>query len=326
MAPVLLGAPVDNSSPALRRAIDVPLNFLLVFVAAGGTLMQLFGVPFLLQAYGLAAIPVLLPIMLLQPLHWGLLHEALHTHLFPGSRTNMIVGRGLAILLGAPFEATRFSHLLHHRFSRHGYDRADTFDGEGSYVLAWIRYWGRLFGGVYLGILASPLFACVPPRLGVWVLERIIPVREEGDLQIRRLFCSIVVNRARRQSMRRDFAITLLLFGASAWMYGEWWPMFVAGLYLRGLWHSFADNVGHHAVELDEEERARNYSLPPLARLLVLNQNLHLTHHLHPNLPWQALAEVRVTAETRPHGNYFRAALRQADLAFPRTIATASGG
>jgi fatty acid desaturase len=295
----------------------VPLNLVLITVAAGGTLAQLFGFPFLLQAYGLAAAPLLVPIMLLQPLHWGLLHEALHSHLLPGVRANMIFGRALSVLLGAPFEATRFSHLLHHRFARHGYDRADRFDGEGLYALAWLRYWGRLFGGAYLGMLTSPLFAFVPRTLGVLVLERIIPIREEGDQRIRQLFTSMVMNGAKRSRMRRDFVFTLLLYAASAWAYGAWWPMLLASMYVRALWHSFADNVGHHAVGLDEPKRARNYSLPRGWRMLVLNQNLHLNHHLHPNLPWTALAEVRLTEETSAQGNYFRAALRQADLAYP---------
>ncbi|MDB5364610.1 MAG: hypothetical protein JWM77_537 [Rhodospirillales bacterium] len=293
------------------------LNLLLIVAAAGGTLAQLFGFPLLLHAYGFWAAPLLVPIMLLQPLHWGLLHEALHSHLLPGARANMIFGRSLSVLLGAPFEATRFSHLLHHRFARHGYDRADRFDGEGLYAVAWLRYWGRLFGGAYLGMLTSPLFAFVPRPLGVMVLEKIIPIHEEGDQRIRQLFVSMVGNRAKRSQMRRDFLFTLLLFAASAWAYGAWWPMLLASMYVRALWHSFADNVGHHAVGLDEPKRARNYSLPRGWRMLVLNQNLHLTHHLHPNFPWTALPQVGLTPETGTRGNYFRAALRQVDPAYP---------
>jgi len=48
-----------------------------------------------------------------------------------------------------------FGHLVHHRFSRHSYDRPDVYDGRGPYALAWVGYRMRLFGGVYLSELLS---------------------------------------------------------------------------------------------------------------------------------------------------------------------------
>jgi len=300
-----------------QQPIATGLNVVLVCVVLGGTLFQLYALPLVLRMIGLRAVGLLVPIMLIQPIHWGLLHEGIHARLFPNRRANEFWARVLAITLGLPFEGTRFGHLVHHRFPRHGYDRPDVYDGRGSYALSWIGYRVRLFGGVYLSELVSPLVACVPMSLGVRLMERSIPISEEGDAQIRRLYVSLVLNVAKRRRTRRAFAMTLALYGASAWVYGAWWPVLLAAIYMRGLWHSFADNVPHHDVALDKPGRARNYRVPPGLRVLVMNHHLHLTHHLYPRVPWTALGEVSLDDGERPSVSYFRAALAQASPAFP---------
>ena len=303
---------VAEQSPIATR-----LNLLLVCVVAGGTMFQLYGMPLALHAFGAGSICLLLPIMLLQPLHWGLVHEGIHARLFPNRRTNEFWARTLAILLALPFDCTRFGHLVHHRFPRHAYDRPDVYAGGGPYALAWIGYRVRLFGGVYLYELISPLIACVPRSLGVRLMQRAIPVLEQGDAQIRRLYVSLVLNFGKRRSTRRAFAMTLVLYGASIWAYGAWWPVLLGALYARGLWHSLADNVPHHDVGLDKPARARNYQVPRWARLLLLNHHLHLTHHLYPKVPWTALGAMSPSESELPAGNYFRAALAQANRVFP---------
>ena len=64
-----------------RQAVATHINLFLICVVLSGTMFQLFGLPYALNAYGLRAAWLLLPIMLLQPLHWGLIHEAIHSHL-----------------------------------------------------------------------------------------------------------------------------------------------------------------------------------------------------------------------------------------------------
>jgi fatty acid desaturase len=313
-----------NSAIESRPNGNYRLNLFLICVVLGGTLFQLFGMPFVVRGFGMRAGWVLLPIMLLQPLHWGLIHEAIHSHLLPKRRINEFCARLLSITLGSPFDATRVGHLVHHRFSRHSYDRPDVYEGRGAYALAWLRYRGRLFGGVYLGLLASSLIAFVPVSLGVRVMENAIPIDEEGDTKVRRIFVSLVLNVPKRRRTRREFAMTLALYGASAWIYGTWWPMLLATMYVRGVWHSFADNVAHHGVSLDEPERARNYSLPQVFRPLVMNQHLHLTHHRYPTAPWTSLVAMSKSEDERPHDNYFRAAFRQIRRCYPIRASRAS--
>jgi fatty acid desaturase len=300
-----------------RQPVATCLNFLLTCVVLCGTLFQLFVMPSLLRIFGMRTAWLLLPIMLLQPLHWGLIHEAIHSHLLPKRRHNEFCARVLSIMHGLPFDATRFGHLVHHRFSRHAYDRPDVYDGRGTYAVAWLRYRGRLFGGLYLSLFVFPLIAFMPVSLGVPLVLSAIPIEEASDIQVRRLFASLVMNLPKRRRTRREFAMALLLYGTSAWVYGAWWPMLLATMYVRGLWHSFADNVPHHGVASDEPQRARNYALPQVCGLLVMNHHLHLTHHLYPNVPWTSLAGLSVPEDGRPRENYFRAALRQSKLSYP---------
>ncbi len=316
-SPTGLRAVVGPYTAIEPQPIATCLNSFLLCIVVGGTLFQLYGMPLVLRAFGMRAIGLLLPIMLLQPLHWGLLHEGIHAHLFPNRRANEFWGRSLSILVGIPFDCTRFGHLVHHRFPRHAYDRPDVYDGRGSYALAWIRYRIRLFGGVYFGEFLAPLLAFIPASLGVRLMERAIPIIEHGDAQIRRLYVSLAMNFPKRRRTRLAFAMTLALYSASAWAYGAWWPVLLSAMYVRGLWHSLADNVPHHGVALDKPARARNYRVPPGVHLLLVNHNLHLTHHLYPKVPWTALAVVAAGEGERPASNYFHAALAQASRVFP---------
>ncbi len=117
--------------------------------------------------------------------------------------------------------------------------------------------------------------------------------------------------------------MTVALYSASAWVYGAWWPMLVATIYVRGVWHSLADNLAHHDVGLDEPERARNYRLPRLLGFLLMNHHLHLTHHRHPTAPWRHLAKL-ATMEEAHSENYFSVAFRQFGHPYPR-IAISQG-
>ncbi len=301
-----------------RHPVATGTNCLLIVVVLGGSVFQLFGLPPLLRAFGIRAACFLVPIMVLQPLHWGLIHEAIHSHLLPERRSEEFCARLLSVSHWLPFDATRFCHLVHHRFSRHAYDRPDVYDGRGPYALAWTRYRVRLLGGVYLALLASPLIAFMPASRGARLMANAVPIREDGDSEVRRLFVSLVLNERKRRRTRRDFVITLALYGASLWAYGAWWPMLVATMYVRGVWHSLADNLAHHDVALDEPERARNHALPGLWSVLVMNHHLHLTHHRHPAAPWASLARLSKTEVTAPQDNYFRGAFRQLARSFPR--------
>jgi fatty acid desaturase len=295
-------------------------NVALIGIALGGTMFQLFAMPVLLRSFGMRAAWFLVPIMLIQPLHWGLIHEAIHSHLLRRRGAEEFWARVLAITHWMPFDATRFCHLVHHRFSRHAYDRADRYNGNVSYALAWLQYRTGLLGGIYLSVLLSPAIAFLSVTRGVRVMSTAVPIIEHGDTEVRRLFVSLVTDRHKRRRTRREFALTIALYAMSAWAYGAWWPMLLATMYVRGIWHSIADNLAHHDVNLDEPERARNYRLPRLLGFLLMNHHLHCTHHRHPTVPWRRLAWMNSMEETPQHGSYLHAAFRQFGLSYPRVM------
>lgn len=309
-----------NRHLAGRQSVGSGINAGLIGIVLGGTIFQLFAMPALLRAFGIQAAWFLVPIMLIQPLHWGLIHEAIHSHLLPRRRPEEFWARVLSITHWMPFDATRFCHLVHHRFSRHAYDRMDRYDGNGRYALAWLRYRIRLLGGVYLGVLVSPLIAFLPIAQGVRVMSNAVPIAEQGDTEVRRLFVSLVIDERKRHRTRREFALSLVLYAASAWAYGAWWPMLLATMYVRGVWHSVADNLAHHDVNLDEPERAHNYRLPRLLGFLLMNHHLHLTHHRYPTVPWPHLPGLSTMEEAPDQVSYFRAALRQFGYPYPRVV------
>jgi fatty acid desaturase len=49
------------------------------------------------------------------------------------------------------------------------------------------------------------------------------------------------------------------------------------------------DNAPHYGGELADPDQGFDMRLPGRLGALVLNTNLHGTHHRHPNLPWTAL-------------------------------------
>jgi len=110
---VLQARPKSRDNPARPPAAATKgrpnanslLNIFLICVVLGGTLFQLFGMPFVVRNFGVRAGWLLLPIMLLQPLHWGLIHEAIHSHLLPQRRINEFCARLLSITLGSSRDA-----------------------------------------------------------------------------------------------------------------------------------------------------------------------------------------------------------------------------
>jgi fatty acid desaturase len=298
-----------------RAPIDYRANLALIGLVATALVMQFIAWPFLLRHWGESALWVALPLVVLAPTHWGLIHESIHGQLFPQRRLNDWVGRALSIAFVLPFDAVRFGHLMHHRFTRESFDRPDVHDGVTHHMLARIGYYTRLLGGLYLGELAVPLVTFLPVT---WVCRLVAhQLRSENpiDRDVQRLFVGFARNAERRMRMRRDWMLSIALHACAFYLYGAWWPVLAVTMFLRGLWLSLADNLPHYDVTLDEQERARNFRAPAIWQPVLMNHHLHRLHHQHPTLPWTALpALARVDAAASApdtDAGYFRAVLRQ---------------
>ena len=75
------------------------------------------------------------------PLHYGLMHETMHGHLFGDEKADRAIGRMLGILLGLPWETMRFGHLAHHSQNRHSFDRPEALrPGQARFLAALVYY------------------------------------------------------------------------------------------------------------------------------------------------------------------------------------------
>lgn len=283
-------------SPVPRAAIDVRTNAALVALVMLAAAVQLIGLPCALRVWGpaalIAVVPAMMPVILLTPMHWGLVHEGIHGQLMKSRRLNEWLARMLSIALALPFDTVRFGHLMHHRFTREPYDRPDVHETGAPRWRAWFAYYVRLLGGLYVGELVVPLLAFLPRKLSRTVV--LGAVGEEGPVgpEVQRLFGNFAADPVRRHRTRRDWLLSLAVYGASFWLYGAWWAVLAATMYLRGLWLSFADNLPHYGVGLGEPGRARNFRVPRGWPVLLMNHHLHQWHHRYPTLPWTALPAV----------------------------------
>ncbi|MDR3099767.1 MAG: fatty acid desaturase [Paraburkholderia sp.] len=304
-------------------------NAALIAVAGLALAYQLFGLPLLLHAAGgpsFALLASLVPVVLATPIHWGLIHEGIHGQLLPSRRANEAVARLLAIGLAIPFDAVRFGHLMHHRFTREAFDRPDVDDARGPRWLRRLAWYARLLGGLYVAELLVPLLAFMPACVARALVARSVSAEgaEGADgadgadgakgRHVQRLFANHAADPMRRRRARRDGLCSLALYGLAFTLYGKAWPVLAAAMYLRGLWLSLADNLPHYGVALDEPGRARDFRVPRALGVLLMNHHLHRQHHLHPTLPWGALpALVRADEGTAGPARtpYWHAALRQ---------------
>ncbi|WP_167362694.1 fatty acid desaturase family protein [Pandoraea faecigallinarum] len=304
-------------SPALwRHARPSHWNPWLVGLTSLTGLWQWLGLGWALRQWGEVASLTLLPVLLLTPMHWGLIHESIHGQLRLKPRANERTGRALSLLLGLPYEIMRFGHLMHHRFTRQPYDRPDicTLPADASFASRagrWLGYQARLLGGMWLTEVFAPLITWIPARhLPALALSALGADPQDDD--VRRRAVMFATDPVRRRRIQRDFLVLLAAFGLALWTYGPWWPVFVAAFAARGIWLSIADNLPHFGVTMDEPARSRNFRASALGRLLVLNHHLHQVHHQYPTAPWHLLPEI--DAAQPAHGPvipYWRAVLRQ---------------
>ncbi|SDB87557.1 fatty acid desaturase family protein [Paraburkholderia lycopersici] len=292
-------------------------NAALIAFAVTALGYELVGLPLLLHAAGgptLALLATLAPVVLATPIHWGLIHEGIHGQLARDRRVNEWLARALSIGLAMPFDAVRFGHLMHHRFTREPFDRPDVHDSPGPRWRRRVAYYARLMGGLYLVECLLPLVAFLPARLARAIIAHGVGAHGREGVQVQRLFANHAADPVRRRRARRDWLASIALYAASFALYGKAWTVLALAMYLRGLWLSVADNLPHYGVALEEPGRARDFRVPRVLGVLLMNHHLHRQHHLHPTLPWTALpalARAAQAAGAPPRTGYLAAALRQ---------------
>ncbi|TVQ54686.1 MAG: fatty acid desaturase [Rhodobacteraceae bacterium] len=305
-----------HETATAQAAIPARLNLALASGLIAANLFALFVLPVWLlprsAAWGwLLVVPALSTTTL-----WSLIHEAIHGALLPARAWNDRFGRALAGVFGAPFQALRLGHLQHHRFNRSPLNRVEVAP-ERPGPARRVAYYGRLFGGLWLGeLLVSPL-AILPDRFWRPIVKLAFGDEAPDGRTMWLAAKKQLLEEPGRTRMRLDgFLITAGLLAAFA-LYGAHWWMLAAALGVRAFLVSFFDNAYHYANPLDDPMAGYDLRLPRPLQAALLNFNLHATHHRRPQAPWIALPAAFAETGGRYETSFARAALRQLDGPIP---------
>ncbi|MBI1330434.1 MAG: hypothetical protein GC166_11110 [Alphaproteobacteria bacterium] len=286
-----------------------PLNIALLALA-GGIVVAVYFAPLLfgpLPFGGKAALVALAA--LTAPMHWGLMHEAIHAKLFASSGVNLMVGRLLGISIGLSFDSMRFGHLMHHRANRHSFDRPEDYPEGKSWFVAAIGYYFTLLGGGTLKASLTPLPVLLPSTGTRWAIRRLMA--GEDSANVKQAALRTFTDPSRRRRMRTDFLATLSLMSLAVMAWGRGWPVFALCILARWTVLSLLDNAPHYGTARDAGNAAHNTRLPPLLSWLVLNGNYHGVHHEVAELGWQDLPAAFHHLDAHFAGRWLPTLLRQ---------------
>lgn len=278
-------------------------------IAATVVALQFGLFPLLFHPTALGIGAFLLLVVVTEPLHFGLMHETMHGNLFRDENWNRRVGRALGVTLGLPFETMRFGHLAHHGFNRHGYDRPEMLrPGQSRLAASAVYYFLLVIGNAFLYAVA-PLLLLLPIATTEKIANRIDS--SEDSAQLRNAAFRAFKNPVRRNGTRFDLFAIVALDALAIYLWGAWWPVFVAAMGLRWVLLSIIDNAPHYGMPLDSGLNARNTRFPRAISWLVLNQNYHGVHHHFPQMSWHELPKEFAGTSKQHDGAWAAALLRQ---------------
>lgn len=249
----------------------------------------------------------LIPIALLSNTYWALLHDTFHGSFHPSPRANVVTGRTLAILFGAPFYLLRLGHLLHHGFNRSERERIEVYDDArvGRWRAALAYYW-QLLGGLYVLEFASVFLFLLPRRAILGIVGNAADSKSLLPVMAASLTKPRIMG-----GLRMDSVLILLVLGSALWAYGAQMWMLILALGARAFFISFADYVYHYGTPLNDTTSGRNLHLPRPLSALLLNFNLHGVHHWQPHIGWHALPATFPKSGLRYAGTMWSALFQQ---------------
>lgn len=207
-------------------------------------------------------------------LHGSLQHEAVHGHLTGHSRWNTALVLW-PLMLWIPYTRYRTLHEIHHECGaltdpiedpESFYWRADQWAALDPVRRALFGINQTLAGRLLLGpLLVIPAF---------WYSEARLILR--GDRRV-----------------AADWLVHLLAAGAVlgwvTWVCGLPVWQYVVLFVWPGIALTLLRSYTEHRPAGSDEERTALIEGSPVTRLLFLNNNMHLVHHSHPELPWYAI-------------------------------------
>jgi fatty acid desaturase len=305
--------------PAMeRRPPPFRVNLVLTAAAFAVALFQFVVVPvFLLPetdvmsvaAADVAALAIAILLSLGTPFIRALLHEAIHGRLARSTVWNVRIGRALAICSGISFDAIRLGHMVHHRFPRHSLDRADVIAPGKNRLAGAVEFYCGLLGWIYVRETLSSMIMLLPRRAIMWVADRAMPSDEAVNVSLQGALRRGLDRRLQR--IRVDSIFVILVYAGAFYLYGDWWPVLLTAIALRGLVVSLQDNVAHYDTPAEIGAPAHNSRTARWAGLFMLNSNLHGVHHDRPDIAWNRLPDAFRRADGSYSGGYFSLLLKQ---------------
>jgi len=218
---------------------------------------------------------------------YSLIHEAEHNLFHPDRRVNDAAGVVLALLFPAPFHLLRQGHLGHHLRNRSDDEAFDVYFPEDSALWKRAQLYGILAGLYWAVVAASNVVALIRPSL----LRR-------GGVRFDRPTAALLESLDPRYErwIRLEALAVLLLHGAAIGLLAVPVMHYAVVLYGFGLSWSGFQYVHHFGTERDVRRGARNLRTWALLDRVWLNHNYHLTHHLHPTVPWIHLPALAAAA------------------------------
>jgi len=291
----------DEKRIALALSPAIAWPTLLLAVLLPSALVALIWMGFV----GRAPLWVCTPLLtLISYAHYTLVHEAIHGNVVASPRRlawiNTLVGWIGALGMGAGWPALRRTHVLHH--SHTNTERDPDISVKGTF-LQLLRKW--LVG---LPMSLAPLI----------VLRVVAPAR------YRRVGTILSPSEITQVSAVTVFTLALLAAAIAtghvwAWLMLWFLPTRVGILLLN----IFFQWLPHHPFDRTERYHNTRISLWPGGTLVLLQQNLHLMHHLWPSVPFynyarlfRALHPVLVAEGSRIEG----LRVRSSPLWAPRSI------
>ncbi|MBZ0217608.1 MAG: fatty acid desaturase, partial [Fimbriimonadaceae bacterium] len=184
-------------------------------------------------------------------------------------------------------------------------DRVEVHDAEKVGYLRFVTgYYSYIFVGLYVIELVFSVLVLLPRSILANLIKQnsgpLWSLAQKRLLEARYL-----------REMRIDGALVLLLFAASFYAYGTFWPYLAVALFLRGVQISVANASYHYGTPLNETRFANNFSLSPGFARAILHFNLHHVHHEHPGLPWNGLPDAYERGDFACDTTYMDGMLRQ---------------
>lgn len=228
------------------------------------------------------------------------IHEAEHGLLFSQPRMNYLAGILLAIFLPAPYTFIRNVHLAHHVHNRSDDEVFDVYFEEDPAWWKKVQFFGILTGGFWLTlVLGNIALALIPTR---WLSK---------SMQIDRPSAAVMryVTRRNQWVIRAEAWLVVLIHSAICWWLGRNAIAYGLMYLVFGMSWSTLQYVHHYGTCRDVLRGAKNLHYGWPLDALWLNHGWHLTHHLHPTVPWVHLREVAGEHEPCDEslaGAYFR--------------------